>query len=102
MSLKLTNSSPFTTPVRVKVLLIVLILCFALLLLNKNGAISLFKEKQNQQTLVEEKIRLEQEHKLLKDEKTKLLDDKQHIEKIAREQYNMVFPGETVYKVIEE
>ncbi|MDD5710309.1 MAG: septum formation initiator family protein [Candidatus Marinimicrobia bacterium] len=102
MSLKLTNSSPFTTPVRVKVLLIVLILCFALLLLNKNGAISLFKEKQNQRTLVEEKIRLEQEHKLLKDEKTKLLDDKQHIEKIAREQYNMVFPGETVYKVIEE
>ncbi|MDD3716197.1 MAG: septum formation initiator family protein [Candidatus Marinimicrobia bacterium] len=85
-----------------KVLLIVLILCFALLLLNKNGAISLFKEKQNQRTLVEEKIRLEQEHKLLKDEKTKLLDDKQHIEKIAREQYNMVFPGETVYKVIEE
>lgn len=102
MSLKLKNTSPFTTPVRVKILLIVLILCFALLLLNKNGAISLFKEKQNQRTLVEEKIRLEQKQKLLKDEKTKLLDDKQHIEKIAREQYNMVFPGETVYKVIEE
>ncbi|MDD3094731.1 MAG: septum formation initiator family protein [Candidatus Neomarinimicrobiota bacterium] len=102
MSLKLEKNSPFTTPVRIKILLILLILCFALLILNKNGIISLFKEKQIQQTLVEEKLLLEQSQNSLKEEKEKLLNDKQHIEKIAREQYNMVFPGETVYKVIEE
>jgi cell division protein FtsB len=96
------KSSPFDSKAKLKLLLIILLLCLALLLLNKNGLISLFKEKQIHQHLIEEKTELEEKKLSLEEEKEKLLNDRQYIEKIAREQYNMVLPGETVYKVIEE
>lgn len=101
MSYPPKKSSALTPKVRLKLLLIILLLCFALLLLNRNGLISLVKERQTLKTLSEEKINLEKRHLSLEEEKEKLLNDKEYIEKIAREQYNMVLPGETVYKVIE-
>lgn len=102
MSYPPKSPSPFTPQVRIKLLIIIALLCIALLFLNKNGIVSLIKEKQSQKTLTEEKAGLEMRQLSLEEEKEKLLNDKTYIEQIAREQYNMVLPGETVYKVIEE
>lgn len=64
--------------------------------------IKLVQEKGEHYELIEKKAELEATQKELLEEKERLLNDKKYIEKIAREQYNMVLPGETVYKVIEE
>lgn len=87
---------------RVKIILIVILLCLAFLLLNNNGLINLYKAKQENTALIQQKELLEAKEKNLVDETEKLQTDKKHIEKTAREQYNMVKPGEKVYKVIEE
>jgi cell division protein FtsB len=87
---------------RIKIILIVVLLCLAFLLLNNNGILNLFKAKQENTVLIQEKEALESKEKNLLEEKEKLQTDKKHIEKTAREQYNMVKPGEKVYKVIEE
>ena len=64
--------------------------------------IKLFQAKKENQVLIEKKENLEAKENELLDEKEKLQHDKKYIEKTAREQYNMVKPGEKVYKVIEE
>ncbi|MDZ7795844.1 MAG: septum formation initiator family protein [Candidatus Marinimicrobia bacterium] len=96
------KSSVFDARAKIKVILIIILLCLAFLLLNRNGMIKLVQEKREHQELIEKKAELEATQEELLEEKERLLNDKKYIEKIAREQYNMVLPGETVYKVIEE
>ncbi len=96
------KSSAFDARAKVKVVLIIILLCLAFLLLNRNGMVRLVQEKREHREFIEKKITLEKKQKALLEEKEHLLNDKTYIEKIAREQYNMVLPGETVYKVIEE
>ncbi|MCK4813700.1 MAG: septum formation initiator family protein [Candidatus Marinimicrobia bacterium] len=96
------NSSPIDANVKAKIILIIILICLSFLLLNKNGTIKLFQEKHEHQVLIERKEALEQKELELQEEKEKLQHDEKHIEKIAREQYNMIIPGEKVYKVIEE
>lgn len=86
----------------IKIILILLLLCIAFLLLNNNGLIRYFQAKNENQTLIEKKEELEVKEAELQEEKEKLQNDKKYLEKTAREQYNMVNPGEKVYKVIEE
>lgn len=64
--------------------------------------IKLFQAKHENRVLIEKKESLEAKKNELLEEKDKLQNDKKYIEKTAREQYNMVKPGEKVYKVIEE
>jgi cell division protein FtsB len=90
------------TQARIKIILIAILISIAFLLLNNNGMIKLFKAKQENNALIEQKEELEAEEKALQEQKEKLQNDKKYIEKTAREQYNMVAPGEKVYKVIEE
>jgi len=92
----------FDRSARIKIIVIVILLCIAFLLLNNNGVIRLFQEKKQNQVLIEKKEELEAKETELLEEKEKLQNDKKYIEKTAREQYNMVKPGEKVYKVIEE
>ncbi|MCD6336995.1 MAG: septum formation initiator family protein [Candidatus Marinimicrobia bacterium] len=87
---------------KIKIILIVLLMCIAFLILNNNGMITLFQVKHENQILIEKKETLEAKRIELLEEKEKLQHDKKYIEKTAREQYNMVKPGEKVYKVIEE
>ena len=87
---------------KIKIILIVLLLCIAFLLLNNNGLIKVFQAKHENQVLIEKKENLETKQSELIEQKDKLQHDKKYIEKTAREQYNMVKPGEKVYKVIEE
>ncbi len=96
------KTSPLDARARIKIILIVILLCIAFLLLNQNGLIRLFQAEHEHRTLIEKKESLEQRSKELQEEKEKLQTDTKHIEKVAREQYNMVQPGEKVFKVIEE
>ncbi|MBW6458555.1 MAG: septum formation initiator family protein [FCB group bacterium] len=96
------KKSPFDAKAKVKIILIVILMGISFLFLNRNGMIRLFRAEQEYKSLIEKKEALERDKSGLESEKEKLLDDKKHIEKIAREQYNMVLPGEKVFKVIEE
>jgi len=100
--MQLNKKSVIDRSAKIKIVLIVLLLCIAFLLLNNNGMIKLFQAKKENQVLIEKKEDLETKENELLDEKEKLQHDKKYIEKTAREQYNMVKPGEKVYKVIEE
>ncbi|MCK5817224.1 MAG: septum formation initiator family protein [Candidatus Marinimicrobia bacterium] len=100
--MQLNKKSVIDRSAKIKIVLIILLLCVAFLLLNNNGMIKLFQAKKENQELIEKKEDLEVKENELLDEKEKLQHDKKYIEKTAREQYNMVKPGEKVYKVIEE
>ena len=102
MVMQLNKKPVIDRSAKIKIILIVLLLCIAFLLLNNNGMIKLFQAKKENQVLIEKKEDLEVKENELLDEKEKLQHDKKYIEKTAREQYNMVKPGEKVYKVIEE
>ena len=52
--------------------------------------------------MIQKKIsQLREEKEVLKNEKNKIENDLDYIEKIAREKYKMVKPGEKIFKVID-
>ena len=52
--------------------------------------------------MIQKKIsQLREEKEILKNEKNKIENDLDYIEKIAREKYKMVKPGEKIFKVID-
>ena len=64
-----------------------------------HGLLKLYKIK-NERQIVQKKITLlREERKKLKNEKIKIENDLSYIEKIAREKYKMVKPGEKIFKV---
>tara|TARA_B100001109_G_scaffold185153_1_gene151952 strand:- start:144 stop:482 length:339 start_codon:yes stop_codon:yes gene_type:complete len=66
-----------------------------------HGLLKLYKIK-NERQIVQKKITLlREERKKLKNEKIKIENDLSYIEKIAREKYKMVKPGEKIFKVID-
>lgn len=96
------KKSSLDSSARLKILVIAILTCLAFLLFNNNGLIYFFKARQEHESLIEKKMELESKEAQLLNEKRMLQNDEKHIEKTAREQYNMVKPGEKVYKVIEE
>ena len=65
-----------------------------------HGLLKLYKIK-NERKIIQKKIsQLRQEKEILKNEKSKIENDLNYIEKIAREKYKMVKPGEKIFKVI--
>ena len=66
-----------------------------------HGLLKLYRIK-NERKLVQSKItNLRAERETLKNEKSKIENDLKYIEKIAREKYKMVKPGEKIFKVID-
>ena len=66
-----------------------------------HGLLKLYKIK-NERKLIQIKIaNLRAERETLKNEKNKIENDLNYIEKIAREKYKMVKPGEKIFKVID-
>ena len=66
-----------------------------------HGIIKLYKIK-NERKMIQKKIgELREEKEKLKNEKIKIENDLGYIEKIAREKYKMVKPGEKIFKVID-
>ena len=67
-----------------------------------HGVIELYKLSKKRQKIQEEIVLLRQQKIDLEKEKSLLKDDKKHIEKLAREKYRMAKPNERIFKVIEK
>jgi cell division protein FtsB len=78
--------------------------CFSLVIVfifGDHGLLKLYKIK-NERHLIQKKIAsLREEREKLKTEKIKIENDLNYIEKIAREKYKMVKPGEKIFKVVD-
>lgn len=73
---------------------------FLFLLFAENGLLRRLKLERDRAALIE-KIRIaEDEQKRLREQSRALDGDKKAIEKVAREKYGMIRPGEKVYKIV--
>ena len=83
---------------------LVFLFCFSLIIVfifGDHGLLKLYKIK-NERQLIQKKIAsLREEREKLKTEKIKIENDLSYIEKIAREKYKMVKPGEKIFKVVD-
>ena len=76
--------------------------CISLLLFSDRGLINLWSLKKEKLEIQNEINDLRNQIALLEKEEEKLKFDEQYIEKIAREKFKMVKPGERVFKVKDE
>ena len=76
--------------------------CISLLLFSDRGLINLWSLKKEKLEIQNEINDLRNQIALLEKEEEKLKFDEKYIEKIAREKFKMVKPGERVFKVTDE
>ena len=76
--------------------------CISLLLFSDRGLINLWSLKKEKLEIQNEINDLRNQIDLLEKEEEKLKFDEKYIEKIAREKFKMVKPGERVFKVKDE
>ena len=76
--------------------------CIFLLLFSDRGLINLWSLKKEKLGIQNEINDLRNQIAMLEKEEEKLKFDKQYIEKIAREKFKMVKPGERVFKVTDK
>lgn len=82
---------------------VILLLGITLLIIfvfGDHGLLQLYKMKRERATVQAHIVQLRKERERVTAEKNRLENDLQYIEKLARERYRMVKPGEKVYKVI--
>ena len=75
--------------------------CISLLLFSDRGLINLWSLKKEKLEIQNEINDLRNQIAMLEKEEDKLKFDEKYIEKIAREKFKMVKPGERVFKVID-
>ena len=83
---------------------LVFLICLSLIIVfifGDHGLLKLYKIKQKRKIIQGNITRLREEKGKLVGEKNKIQNDLNYIEKIAREKYKMVKPGEKIFKVIE-
>jgi len=83
---------------------LIFLICFSLIIVfifGDHGLIKLYKIKNERQIIQEKIASLREEREKLKAEKIKIENDLSYIEKIAREKYKMVKPGEKIFKVVD-
>ena len=66
-----------------------------------NGVLKLYKIKNERKEIQKKIAELREEKEKLKSEKSRIENDLGFLEKIAREKYKMVKPGEKIFKVID-
>ena len=76
--------------------------CISLLLFSDRGLINLWSLKKEKLEIQNDINDLRNQIALLEKEEEKLKFDEKYIEKIAREKFKMVKPGERVFKVKDE
>ena len=76
--------------------------CISLLLFSDRGLINLWSLKKEKLEIQNEINNLRNQIALLEKEEEKLKFDEKYIEKIAREKFKMVKPGERVFKITDE
>ena len=67
-----------------------------------HGVIELYQLSKKRQQIQKEIVLLRQQKINLEKEKSLLKNDKKYIEKLAREKYRMAKPNERIFKVIEK
>ncbi len=83
---------------------LVFLICMSLIIIfifGDHGLIKLYKIKSKREKIQNHITLLREEREKRKEEKNKIENDLEYIEKIAREKYKMVKPGEKIFKVIE-
>jgi len=83
---------------------LVFLICLSLIIVfifGDHGLIKLYKIKQKRKKIQYNITQLRQEKEKQSIKKNKIENDLDYIEKIAREKYKMVKPGEKIFKVIE-
>ena len=82
-------------------MVIIVVGCMSLLLFSDRGLINLWSLKKEKLEIQNEINDLRNQIAMLEKEEEKLKFDEKYIEKIAREKFKMVKPGERVFKVKE-
>ena len=84
---------------------VIFLLCITLTIIfifGDHGLFQLYKLKRERAKVQAQIAQLRKERERVMVEKNRLENDIQYLEKLARERYRMVRPGEKVYKVIPE
>ena len=84
---------------------LVFLICMSLIIIfifGDHGIYKLYKIKKKRKLIQDQITQLRIEREKIKVEKNKLENNLDYIEKIAREKYRMVKPGEKIFKVIEQ
>lgn len=82
------------------VIAIILILTYgSIVLFGTHGLFTLTEKKSIKRSMIETIKQDSIKNKALKDELEKIKNDPNHIEKVAREKYNMQKPGEKVFQI---
>ena len=76
--------------------------CVSLIFFSDRGLINLWSLKNEKLEIQNEINSLRSQIAMLEKEEERLKFDEKYIEKIAREKFKMVKPGERVFKVLEE
>ena len=85
------------------ILMVALVIgCISLLVFSDRGLINLWSLKKEKLEIQNKINDLRNQISMLEKEEEKLKFDEKYIEKIAREKFKMVKPGERVFKVTEE
>ena len=85
------------------ILMVALVIgCISLLVFSDRGLINLWSLKKEKLEIQNEINNLRNQIAIIEKEEEKLKFDEKYIEKIAREKFKMVKPGERVFEVIEE
>ena len=67
-------------------------------LVGERGALHLWRLRGEKTQLDEQNYRLQTENRILRERVTRIRNDNQYLEKLAREELNLVRPGEVVYR----
>ena len=101
---KISNSKSLLPPQKqlFKGIVFLIFFSFAMVFIfGDHGILKLYKVK-NKRKVIQKKIAdLRKEKEKLKSEKSRIENDLDYIEKIAREKYKMVKPGEKIFKIID-
>ena len=85
------------------ILMVIIIFgCISLIIFSDRGLINLWSLKKEKQQIQNEINDLRNQIAMLEKEEEKLKFDEKYIEKIAREKFKMVKPGERVFKIVDE
>lgn len=75
-----------------------ILVLFAVTLFGERGALHLWRLRGEKTKLDEENYRLQKENEVLRRRISKLRNDDSYLEKLAREELNLVRPGEVIYR----
>lgn len=82
---------------------LVLLICLSLIIVfifGDHGLLKLYKIKSQRKKIQTHIAQLRDEREKVEEKKNKIKNDINYIEKMAREKYKMVKPGEKIFKVV--